>query len=358
MIKLLDQLAEGKIKSIVPEIGNKNKLGFSFPYIETLLEVSTEQTIQILESLTKKRVLKKVLFNKFLVCPKCKSSNTIPSKYCPKCNSANIFKTSIFEHLSCGYMGQPNKFDEKNGLICQKYKNNLQVSEKSNNNYDICFDCGYKCIDCGERFIKAVEKLRCLNCSEIFSKNNAVYTNVYSYQFNEEYRDQIKIKPQDHYQLKCKIEHLLKKLGYNVQSAAKVQGKAGLEYDLDIIGVKSSGIFKHSLLIKISISDKEVNIEEVLKLFAKAFDANINNVILIAIPKLSEDARRFANYYGVRFFEVRDMSQFISINESLQQTHQPIEIKCPYCEYKNFDEAKFCVKCGATLIRTEKNDVK
>jgi len=125
----------------------------------------------------------------------------------------------------------------------------------------------------------------------------------------------IELKP------KRQIEEFLRQDKYDVQSSAKVRGTSAAEHEIDMYAVKKSGIFEHKIVVGISSSEKEVGQEDVLKLFAKAYDVGAKDIILIAIPKLSKDAKHFANYYHMRTFEGKDLEK------AVEQLPQRIRIK-------------------------------
>jgi hypothetical protein len=55
-------------------------------------------------------------------------------------------------------------------------------------------------------------------------------------------------------------------------------------------------------------------------MFAKTYDSNIENVILIAIPKISENGRKLANHYEIRLIEAKTPEETIEkIKETLKQ---------------------------------------
>jgi uncharacterized protein YbaR (Trm112 family) len=298
---LIEQILNGKISEIMPILDVNCKRGFRYPSVEELLGVPSEEAFRILESLAKNEILKKQFFGKFLLCPNCKSLNLRLSTHCPKCNSSNFFGCKVLEHLMCGYKGPEDEFKTDRGLVCPKCKKPLRVAEKDYRNLGVF----YKCRVCGEMFKDITEKLHCLKCFGYFPKNEAEEIDIYSYQVNEEKKDRIKIELQPKYW----IEEYLIKAGYNVQSKVKIRGKSGVEHEFDIFAIKSSGIFEHKLAIGISITDGEVGVDEVLKLFAKAYDVDADETILIAIPKINENAKQFANYHNIKIFEAEDLKK-------------------------------------------------
>lgn len=303
VLRLLERMLDGKIRDINPVLDSSTKLGFRYPAIDDLLELPSEQTIPILESLAKDGILEKRFFDKILHCPKCNSLNLRLSTHCFKCGSANISKGVVLEHFSCGYVGLEETFRTETGYLCPKCKKELKLIGTDYRNLGVL----YKCQNCGEIFSDPTEKWHCLNCREYFPKGEGREVGVYSYRFNEAKQDHlmIELKP------KRQIEEFLRGDNYDVQSSAKIRGTSGAEHEIDLYAVKKSGIFEHKIVVGISSSEKEVGQEEVLKLFAKAYDVGAKDIILIAIPKLSKDAKDFANYYHMRAFEAEDLEKAI-----------------------------------------------
>jgi hypothetical protein len=54
---------------------------------------------------------------------------------------------------------------------------------------------------------------------------------------------------------------------------------------------------------------EEVDSEEVIKLYAKAYDVNAQDIIMVASPKLSEDARQFASHYHIKVYNADELDQ-------------------------------------------------
>jgi len=303
VLRLLERMLDGKIVGINPVLDPNAKLGFRYPAIEELLELPSEQTIPILESLAKDGIFEKRFFDKILHCPKCNSLNIRLSTHCFKCGSANIGKGVVLEHFPCGYVGLEDTFTTETGYVCPKCKKELKLIGTDYRNLGLL----YNCKNCSEVFSEPIEKWHCLNCLEYFPKGECRDANVCSYRFNAAKRDHlmIELKP------KRQIEAFLRQDGYEVQSSAKILGTSGAEHEIDLYAVKKSGTFEHKIVIGISSSEKEVGQEEVLKLFAKAYDVGAKDTILIAIPKLSKDAAHFANFYHMRTFEAEDLDKAV-----------------------------------------------
>jgi len=306
VLKLLERMLDGAIEEIKPVLDPTSKTAFRYANIDDILEARSEDTFEILEKLADEGILTKRFHDKLFACPKCKSFQLRPGTQCSKCSSANITRGKVIEHYVCGYVGLEREFETEKGYICPKCKKELKLIGTDYRSPEIAL---YKCDNCGETFNDPVESWHCLDCLEYFPKNEAIEAKVYSYRLNETKRDwlRVQLKP------KRKIEEYLTNEGYSVQSSIKIRGTSGVEHEIDTFALKKSGIFEHKIVIGISTGagGKEVGPEDVLKLFAKAYDVGAHDIILIAIPKLGEEAKHFAQYYRIRTLEAEDLEKAV-----------------------------------------------
>ena len=105
---------------------------------------------------------------------------------------------------------------------------------------------------------------------------------------------------------KAKLLEHLRGLGYKVEEKASVQGKSGTEHILDILAHNDDGIITHTLGIGVVVAEGEVGLDAVSSFDGKAYDAGIDDKALLVSPGLSQEARRFAQYRGIRVIEVDD----------------------------------------------------
>jgi len=213
-------------------------------------------------------------------------------------------KGRVLEHFPCGHVGLEKDFEAGGKYLCPKCKKELLVIGTDYRSPGVL----HKCRNCGELFDEPNERQHCLSCGEYFPKGEVTEIDVYSYELNEAKRDWLTIELRP----KREIEEYLRREGYDVQSSARVKGASGVEHEIDLFAVKKAGLFEHKIAVGIGFAEGEVGPEEVLKLFAKAYDVGAQDIILIAIPKIGEIARHFAAYYRMRVFEAEDLSQAIA----------------------------------------------
>ena len=297
--RLVERLLDGRIVELKPEIDITSQLGYRYPYADSILETPSDESIKILEELEGSGVLIKTFHDKLPKCPTCKSFEIRPGSYCPKCGSAHLSKGSVIEHYSDGYIGFEEEFkpkgQEAGPLICPKCNQRLK---------QLGVDYArpgffYKCNSCGEMTSDPDIKWRCSDCGSIHTHKEIDEIEVYSYKLYEANRRKIEqeIVP------KRRILDYLINEGYEIQSSVKVPGKSGAKHEVDVYATKKTGFLEHKLIVGIASAEEEVGQNEVLKLYAKRVDIEADDAILVAIPKLNEVARNFAEHYKIKYVE-------------------------------------------------------
>jgi CheY-like chemotaxis protein len=114
---------------------------------------------------------------------------------------------------------------------------------------------------------------------------------------------------------KTELSVFLKSRGYQVTVDAVVKGKSGVDQVFDLKAERDDAVATKTLAAAIERSeDDEVDIDKVSEFDSRAYDADINEKIFIAIPKLSPAAKEFALQEHIRVLE--------SITRSPTPTHQ------------------------------------
>ena len=100
--------------------------------------------------------------------------------------------------------------------------------------------------------------------------------------------------------------HLLKSLaehGYRLNEQVQVKGISGAEHTFDVLAYINDGIITHPVSIDFLSAEDEVGMESVALLDAKIRDTGIIRSLLVASPKLSDEARQFAEGQQIKVFE-------------------------------------------------------
>jgi len=301
-IRLLDRLIDGRVTKITPEYDLSTEDGFRYPAIDAILETKSQKTIGILSNLYEQGILKREFHDKIFQCPKCGSFQIKLNPSCPNCKSFNLSRNNALEHLPCGHVDFEGEFKKGNQFACPKCGKELRQIGVDYLRLGVL----HKCRDCNETFHETLDQLRCMKCMSIFSQAEVKEKDLYAYTLNEAMREKvlIEIRP------KRQIEDILKKWGYRIQNST-VEGRSGTKHEFDIFAVWKSGIFEHRIAIGISIAENQVEPEEILRLFAKAHDTDAHKIIMIAVPKMSPNARFFADHYKIICIEAQELNQAI-----------------------------------------------
>ena len=161
----------------------------------------------------------------------------------------------------------------------------------------------YKCRDCSEIFSVPFLKWRCLKCSSLANEDEVDEVVIYAYSFNESKRNWLEFELQP----KVRFVEFLKQRGYKVTENARVQGRSGAEHYVDILATRDDGVITHTLAIGIEIARDRIGLDRVLDFDVKAYDSGIHDKVLLIIPELGEEARKFASYQRIKVLEPKDL---------------------------------------------------
>ena len=297
--KLLEAMLQGTIPELKPQLNPQSELGFSFPAVSQLLNITDKEIMTLLESLADEGILKGKFFDKFLYCPQCRSLNLRPVYHCPKCGSGNIIRGRVLEHLVCKYVGTEDEFLLRGKLACPKCQQELRTLGSDYRSLGVL----YKCRDCSEVFNQPAIRWRCLKCSSITPADKITEVNVYSYSLNEEKRNWLgfELKP------KARLVEFLQERGYEVKENATVKGRSGAKHTFDLLASRDAGVLTHQLAIEVEIATNKVELNKVFDFDDKAYDSGIHHKVLVAIPGVSEEASRFAARQRIKVLEPADL---------------------------------------------------
>ncbi|HEY4712144.1 MAG TPA: GspE/PulE family protein [Dehalococcoidia bacterium] len=98
-------------------------------------------------------------------------------------------------------------------------------------------------------------------------------------------------------------EELVKSLtnrGYEVKEKAKIKGRSGIEYTLDILAHSESGQVEHKLGIDFLKGEKEVSLEQVMLFDTKAYEVGVDEKVIVVSVDLSPEAQQFAQHQQIK----------------------------------------------------------
>jgi CheY-like chemotaxis protein len=311
---LIGGLLRGKIKLLSPEINLGLGNGFSYHEAENIMGTNSKETALILESLAKQGLLLKRDFEKIMVSPN-GSVQMVPVEKCPTCDSSDLTRGQLIEHFSCGHVGLEEEFMRGLNQVCPKCHRELKLIGTDYRKPGI----RYICNSCHGIFPTPVVKSRCLKTGETYSLEDLHYISLYTYTLNEACRQKLEFELEPKKQL---IDYLVR-LGYAVQESVQVQGRSGANHTIDILASMDDLITRHTVAIGILAApqdDVDVSIDPLFNFDSKIYDTGIDSKMVIAMPRFTPEAMKFAERQGIRVYNLEDLRALLSWKTQLTQT--------------------------------------
>jgi transcription elongation factor Elf1 len=304
---LLSKFLSGEIKKIEPVYDSK--VGYRYPVVETLVGEAS-QVEPFLNNLYNAGVLEKKLYDKTLFCPECGSADISTRYCCPFCKSFDIQKSSLVEHVKCGYMDLEAKFKVGDKYVCPKCHEELRKIDVDYRKAGIWCTCN----NCGKSFDVAVPAHFCRSCRVNSTFEEIFIKDVYSYTLKED----ISAESSLNWFLVAAIREFLMGEGLNVESPGLLRGKSGANHSFDVVAYKGDKS-QNVIVVDLAMSAGNVVSEQpIIALFAKIFDVSTERAFLIAMPKLSENGKKMAELYKIRAIEAENQEQALdALKESL-----------------------------------------
>jgi hypothetical protein len=305
---LLSKFLSGEINTLEPVYDST--VGYRYPVVEAIVGEGS-QVESFLNELVEGGVLEKKLFDKIIFCPECDSADVATRYCCPSCKSFNIKKSSLIEHIKCGYMDVEDKFCEGDKLVCPKC--NEELTKIDVDYYKAGIWCN--CNNCGKSFDVPVPAHFCRNCRETSTFEDVVIKDVYSYTLKETVTAESSLN----WLLVSTIREFLIKEGLKVESPGLLKGKSGTSHSFDIVAYKGEKSQKAMVADLAMATGNVVSEQPVIALFAKIFDVSPEKAYLIAIPKLSENGKKMAELYKILAVEAKNPDDAVTtLKESLK----------------------------------------
>ena len=306
VIKLISWLLSVKTYQINPEINLQNKEGFLYREADEIMETSGRTTTVILESLAKADILLSEEYEKILMSPG-GSVQLIPVERCPNCDSSHLSKGKMIEHFACGHVGLEEEFVSGLKTVCPKCNKELKLIGTDYRNPGL----RYTCYSCQGIFPLPTIKYRCLKTDEVYDLEELDHVCLYSYRLNEACRKRLEFELEP----KKRFIDYLHSLGYNVQESVKVEGRSGATHTIDLLASMDDPIAKHTVAIGIlaaSQDEEAVTIDSLFSFDSKIYDIGINHKIVLAVPKLTSEAVKFAERQGIRVYSIGELETLLA----------------------------------------------
>lgn len=290
---LISKFVKGEIVELTP----------SFDLEQTVRYLEVEQIVDgdpgvaktIVQRLWDTGVFKRKIAEKVLVCPSCLSSNVSNDYVCPNCNSIDIERKTLLEHTQCGNIDNADNFLVEGGLICPKCNKELIEAGADYQKLGGWFQC----TQCGKRSDMPNPIHRCRSCGHIFTIRDTGFVTLYAYRLGTEAEEEFKrsfmvIKP---------IGLVFEEYQYKVEMPGQIPGRSGALQRFDVVAAKGAG---EVVVLDLIASEKTIDEVPVAAMYAKIFDVAPTQSLLVAIPGLSDKAKRLANLYRITAIEAEN----------------------------------------------------
>lgn len=301
---LIGKFLTGEITRIEPVY--TLKLGYHYPQIEAIVgEPSKAQAF--LEKFYEAGILERELCDKIVHCPKCKSTNMSVRYCCPYCKVFDIEKSSLIEHVKCGYMDIEENFQKEDKLVCPKCGDELTKLEVDYRKAGIWCTCR----ECGKSFDIPIVTHFCRDCRESSAFEEVTIESVYSYGLKEEAKEEAGLG----WVMMAPLKEFLVGEGFDVEGPAFLKGRSGANHLFDLVASRSLGRNKKkTTVIDIARSSEGMVSEQpVIALFAKIFDVSPDHAYLLAIPKINDNGKKMADLYSICVVEVRNQIEVVQV---------------------------------------------
>lgn len=297
----LSKFLIGEIEVLEPTFDSDQ--GYKYPIVEAILGDS-RKTGDFLERLSKAGILVKKLYDKDLFCPNCGSPKISIHYNCPHCKSFNVRKSSLIEHLKCGYIDTEDSYKKKDRLVCPRCGKELEKPDEDHRKAGIWCTCN----NCMKNFDIPEPTHFCRSCHMNFKFENAIYESVYSYKLSEEARKEASLG----WILITPIREFLEHCGFEVETPGFLKGKSGASHMFDITAFEAGDTNAVSVIDLATTTEDIVSEQPVIAMFAKIYDVAPDRACLIAIPRINENGKKMAKLYNITLIEARNPKEAIS----------------------------------------------
>jgi general secretion pathway protein E len=117
--------------------------------------------------------------------------------------------------------------------------------------------------------------------------------------------------------------------GYGVREKARVKGRSGIEYTFDILARSKDDQVEHRLAIDFLNGDKEVSLEQVMLFDTKAYEAGVDEKVVVVSADLSPEAEQFARHQQIKIFKWGQEPVSAPLTEDLpaRSAEKPVKTK-------------------------------
>ncbi|MCS7115786.1 MAG: hypothetical protein RMJ15_02090 [Nitrososphaerota archaeon] len=295
--KLLKALKKGEVNVLEPTVS----YDFGVEYLKLKeLGLGGDEALSVLKDLCEAGILASETLSNMATCPKCGSHKLLFQLSCPSCGSTRLSKGAIIEHLLCGYIDAEESFRRGGDIICQKCGKRLKAVGVDYRKPGIL----YRCLDCRNPFPTPKARYMCNN-GHTFDENELALFQVKAYRLNPAGRTLLEKATLD---LESILQVLVDK-GWLVESPVVIRGRAGVDHEFSFAVWTSKNDWEGKppdIVGELVFSEGEADPTVILAFWAKSYDVEAKEKIILAVPGLDEKAKTLARGYGMHVIEAEN----------------------------------------------------
>ncbi|MEM3502126.1 MAG: hypothetical protein QXH16_06995, partial [Candidatus Bathyarchaeia archaeon] len=295
--EIVRRFLSSDLKYVEPDVKTSTKP--SYPELADIEKATTRDLQSILDELAETGVLVGELYEKLITCPRChQSSKVFLRSKCSKCDSRNIKKNRLMEHTKCGAIYKEDEYDRPEGFKCPKcgktFREKVELEP---------IGVTYECETCGNVFNDPRLVYYCRNCAYEFQFENCELEDLYSYTMNEK----VKLEALEKVSV-LSVADTLESVGYKTSVPGVLSGKSGVGHEFTLTCTKAERRFAVDLVMSQGL---EVDLRMVLPSYAKFMDVGAERCLLIAVPRLADQAREYLEANKIPYVEGENPTDII-----------------------------------------------
>src|SRR5437016_7211618 len=286
--ELLRRLVVEK-RTLTPDVGDDGRIHYR---IADEVLGKAHATAAWIDEMLELGILNKSAVKDMVMCPTHLRVDPLIQLECTKCKARRMRKTTLVQHLYCGYIEADTKFNKGGYLVCPNCKRPIHKADELSSS-----GVWYECQSCLSKTSSPRFVFTCREGHE-FTTSDLSLAPVCTYGVEESVVAQLK----NTLVLAPALAVLFASMGYVVISPARIQGLSGATHVLDVYARNG----EMDVALQIAVDSKQVEPSAVMSLFAKSYDLKPKLSILIAIPSASGAAKQINSGYGITLVEDSD----------------------------------------------------
>lgn len=287
---------------------------------EKLEKYGFDEMVSALEFLKQARIITSEVSEAVLKCPSCSSYKFSLSFRCGVCESTNVARRPVIEHLPCGNIDFEENFhpkDEKQDAFllcskCQKRLNAIGVDYSKPGYF-------FKCNSCNATLPNVDNRYTCFECGRSSTLDELKQLPLFTHLVDLEKLDEFL---SDHESFLSPLTETLDRIGIKSALPGEMTGESKLKHTFNLITYDVEG--RPTLLADVVVNDDIEakssqrkwgdDVVAVMAFHARCIDVinllasrdslqNDIEKVMIAVPKLSQNASKLASTYGITVIE-------------------------------------------------------